>query len=312
MHRALIGLGANLGDREQMLDEAVSRLAGAAGTLLARSVWHESAPVGGPASQPCFVNGAVLIETELAAPALLRTLHTIENELGRQRSERWAARTIDLDLLLYDNLVLDTPELTLPHPRMAFRRFVLQPAAEIAPDMLHGPTGWAIGRLFEHLVAAPPYLAITGLPGTKKMDLARQIAEQSAARLILDPGGGGPETDRIDRRAELLDRAAWPLSRWTISDFWFDESLAWMTAQNNDALRAAVERAWRDRRAAVMAPKLLAVLEPATSTAAAPNRYFDAIRELASRPGHGPVIWLCGDDLEGAATELRAALHAMR
>lgn len=312
MHRALIGLGANLGDREQTLDGAVTQLAGSSGTLTARSSWHETAPVSGPAGQPCFVNGAALLETELAAPVLLRTLQTIENELGRQRSERWAARTIDLDLLLYDNLVLDTPELTLPHPRMAFRRFVLQPAAEIAPDMLHGPTGWTVGRLFEHLVAAPPYLAMAGLPGHAKTDIPRRIAAQSGARLILDPTGGGAETDRIALRAELLDRAAWPLDRWTISDFWFDESLAWMAAQNDDDLRAAAERTWRERRPAVMPPKLLAVLEPAASTAAAPNRYFDAIRELASRPGHGPVIWLSSDDLEGAATELLAALQAMR
>lgn len=312
MHRALIGLGANLGDRERTLDMAVTRFAGSAGTLAARSSWHETAPVGGPAGQPSFLNGAVLLETEHSAPALLNTLRTIENELGRQRSGRWAARTLDLDLLLYDELVLHTPELTLPHPRMAFRRFVLQPAAEIAADMLHGPTGWTVGRLFEHLVAAPPYLAIAGMPDNAKTDLARRMAAQSESRLILDPDVGAPETDRIARRAELLDRAAWPLDRWTISDFWFDESLASMIAQSDDAPRDAAERTWRERRPAVMPPKLLAVLEPAASTAAAPKRYFDAVREWASRPGQGPIIWLSSDDLDGAATELLAALHAMR
>ena len=107
-------------------------------------------PIGGPAGQEPFLNAAALLETSLPPAELLARLQRIELHLGRTRETRWAARTLDLDLLLYDNLVLNTPYLTLPHPRMAFRRFVLEPAAEVAPEMAHprlaGPSNacWSI------------------------------------------------------------------------------------------------------------------------------------------------------------------------
>ena len=127
--------------------------------VAAVSCWRETAPVGGPPGQPPFLNGALLAETSLAPHDLLAALQQIENDLGRRRAERWGPRTIDLDLLLYDELVLDTPSLTLPHPRMAWRRFVLEPAAEVAGAMLHPTIGWTIARLLEHLNTARPYVA---------------------------------------------------------------------------------------------------------------------------------------------------------
>ena len=96
--------------------------------------------VGGPAGQRAFLNAAARLETSLPPAELLARLQRIEWHLGRTGAKtRWAARTLDLDLLLYDDLVLSTPYLTLPHPRMAFRRFVLEAAAEVAPEMATAP-----------------------------------------------------------------------------------------------------------------------------------------------------------------------------
>jgi 2-amino-4-hydroxy-6-hydroxymethyldihydropteridine diphosphokinase len=188
MPALLIGLGANLGDRQQLLQTAVARLAAHPQIrVVGQSRWYETSPVGGPADQSPFLNGAVLAETPLDPPDVLGLLQQIEHGLGRQRRVRWGPRSIDLDLLLYDQLVLRTPSLSLPHPRMAWRRFVLEPAAEVAASMVHPTIGWTIGRLLDHLNAAVPYVVITGPLVTGKRQLAKRVAEETGARLVVDP-----------------------------------------------------------------------------------------------------------------------------
>ncbi len=131
---ALIGLGSNLGDREATLSGAIAALAHTPGVIV-RSVssFHETEPAGGPPGQGMFLNAAVAIETALDPFELLGVLQTIESRFGRVRTVRWGERTLDLDLLLYDDRIIDTPELQIPHPRIAVRRFVLEPLAEVAP-----------------------------------------------------------------------------------------------------------------------------------------------------------------------------------
>lgn len=130
MTRAYVGVGANLGERERTIESAIAALPG----VVAVSALRETDPVG-VVDQPRFLNGAVALETRLSARELLDTLLGIERSLGREREERWGPRTIDLDLLLYGGLELDEPGLTLPHPRLHERRFVLEPLAEIAPEL---------------------------------------------------------------------------------------------------------------------------------------------------------------------------------
>ena len=133
--RALVALGANLGDARKNLLEAVERMASRPEIeILATSSFIRTAPVGGPSGQPPFLNGAALIRTTASPFETLTILHEIEKSLGRERKVFWGARTIDLDLILYDDLVLSTPELTIPHPRLQWRHFVLDPACEIAPN----------------------------------------------------------------------------------------------------------------------------------------------------------------------------------
>jgi 2-amino-4-hydroxy-6-hydroxymethyldihydropteridine diphosphokinase len=143
--RAYVGLGANLGDREETIRRAVGLLDAEEGIeLVAVSTLRETDPVG-YADQPPFLNGAAAIDTELAPRRLLEGLLAVERELGRVRAEgpRYGPRTIDLDLLLYGDVVLDEPGLTVPHPRLAERRFVLEPLHELDPG-LHLPDGRAV------------------------------------------------------------------------------------------------------------------------------------------------------------------------
>ncbi|MDP3085904.1 MAG: 2-amino-4-hydroxy-6-hydroxymethyldihydropteridine diphosphokinase [Rubrivivax sp.] len=132
--RAYIGLGANLGDARAAVDAAFTALAALAGTqLLARSSLYRSAPW--EAGGPDFINAVAALQTTLAPLALLQQLHSIEAAHGRQRAERNAPRTLDLDLLAWGDLSLRSAELTLPHPRLHERAFVLRPLLEIEPAL---------------------------------------------------------------------------------------------------------------------------------------------------------------------------------
>jgi len=136
---AAIALGSNLasqyGDREANLREAVRRL-GELGEVKAVSSFYDTEPVG-YLDQPRFLNGAAVFETSLDPSALMRALLEIERAMGRERVIAKGPRVIDLDLLLYGNRVMNTAELTLPHPEMQSRRFVLEPLAEIAGEWVH-------------------------------------------------------------------------------------------------------------------------------------------------------------------------------
>jgi 2-amino-4-hydroxy-6-hydroxymethyldihydropteridine diphosphokinase len=136
MASALIALGGNVGDVRSRFGTAITEICRQAqATLVARSSDYETPPWGGVA-QPSFINACIAIETGLGPHALLATLLDIERMFGRdrERETRWGPRTLDLDLIAYDDIALDTPGLTLPHPRLFERAFVLVPLAEIAPD----------------------------------------------------------------------------------------------------------------------------------------------------------------------------------
>jgi 2-amino-4-hydroxy-6-hydroxymethyldihydropteridine diphosphokinase len=145
-----IGLGSNLGDSRSILDSAIDRLQiHPQIEVIAVSSWYLTAPIGPP--QPDYLNGCATLQTILEPLDLLNILHTIEAEFGRVRQEVWGARTLDLDLLLYDCLIIDLPTLQIPHPRMLERTFVLLPLAEIAPDWVEPRSEESIAHLLDRL-----------------------------------------------------------------------------------------------------------------------------------------------------------------
>ena len=134
---AYLSLGSNLGNREQNVREAIRR-ASALGRIVAVSSFYETEPVEFT-DQPWFLNCVVALETAVEPGDLMAELLRIEQEMGRQRVQKKGPRSIDIDILLFGDIVVNTPELTIPHPSMAKRRFVLAPLAELAPE-LHHPT----------------------------------------------------------------------------------------------------------------------------------------------------------------------------
>ena len=148
---AYLLLGSNLGDREARLAQARQDLAATAGHLIAASALYETA-AWGLEDQPAFLNQVLALETELDAPTLLAACLAAEQQQGRERLVRWAARTLDVDILLFGEEIIATPTLAVPHPALPARRFALVPLAELVPQLVHPQ----LHRTIAELLAACP------------------------------------------------------------------------------------------------------------------------------------------------------------
>lgn len=151
MKKAYVGLGSNLGEREHLIRTAAERLNLIPGTELVRvSSLYDTKPVG-DIEQPDYLNAVALVLTELDPERLLWNLLLIERELGRSRRRRWEPRPIDLDLIFFDNAVVEKPGLTVPHPEAHKRAFVLVPMSELAPNLVHPVLGKTMAELLGEL-----------------------------------------------------------------------------------------------------------------------------------------------------------------
>jgi len=330
MALALVGIGSNIGARSAQLDEAVALLRQTP-NIDVRTVsrLHETLPIGGPAGQGPFLNGALLLETSLAPEALFQIFSDIEKRLGRQRDIRWQARTLDLDLLLYDRLQISLPALSIPHPRFAYRRFVVEPAAEIAPDLVHPVIGWTMAQLRNHLRHAKPYVAIAGPAHSGKTRLAAALAEHFAGRTIDSPrlppaqpesGASGRllawELELLAERGSLLAARTWSdEAALAVSDFWFDQSLAYGRLRLEPRALSELTARHKALAAAVVPPKLLIVLtppqaEPLSATLLPADPLQQALAALLG-PGLGPILQAPADDWDDLWAEVSAAVAAM-
>jgi 2-amino-4-hydroxy-6-hydroxymethyldihydropteridine diphosphokinase len=230
MPTVYLGLGANLGEREANIRRALEMLAERGVGVRVVSALIETEPVGGPSGQPMFLNGAALVETDLSPRELLEACGEVESALGRDRSGgRWAARPIDIDILVYGQRVIDAPDLTVPHPRMAERGFVLEPLAEIAPGLSVPGTGRTVAELWAAYNAESSrpawkarsvpwrHIAVEGPMGVGKTTLAARLAHELGYRLVLE----SPETNpflpmmyKDRRRWAFHAQVAFLLDRW--------------------------------------------------------------------------------------------------
>lgn len=146
--KSAISLGSNIGDSRAILDGALKIISETTGiTVQTCSSYYSTAPIG--PEQPDFLNACTLLQVGLTPQALLKTLLDIEQHFGRVRLEYWGPRTLDLDILLFEDIIVSTPDLKIPHPYMTQRAFVLVPLAEIAPDWIEPVSGEAIAQLVE-------------------------------------------------------------------------------------------------------------------------------------------------------------------
>ena len=314
MATCLLALGSNVGDREATLREALAAIDATPGVALQRqSGWYATAAVGGPPNQGEFINAAAVVECSLGPAELLATLHQIESLCGRHRRERWAARTCDIDLILYGDQVIRLPGLNVPHPNMSFRRFVLQPAAEIAGEMIHPTIGWSIERLLSHLQHASDLVAILSPLEPRRIELATTLADQIGGAVVDVPTFEG---------VALL----WPqqLTSW-VRRGGRNAPAARVAATGGAALR---NREAHDQSPPVPAadfPKLSVILDcgaaempavisdwtgpiiPPGISVSQSERWSDVL----DRPGRGPTLHLDATDMAHVYPEVFAAVQAV-
>lgn len=285
MARCLLGLGSNLGDREATLKTALTAIDALPDVQLRKhSQWLHTQPIGGPVGQGEFLNGVALVDTTIAPLILLKELQQIEQRLGRQPGDRWAPRPIDIDMLLYDRQVLEQEMIMLPHPRLTFRRFVLQPAAEIAPKMIHPVIGWTIERLLLHLDRASDLVAIVSPSETRRRSVTEMLTARFAAKPTAQPelGAAAPH---------------WPADLTT-----------WIAISSPPSSeRSAVATSGLPYAAATF-PKLTILLDGDPAT---PPNVQTKWSPIVRQPGRGPTLRLTSADPAILQAEASAAIQSI-
>jgi 7,8-dihydro-6-hydroxymethylpterin-pyrophosphokinase len=308
--------------------------------------------VGGPTGQADFVNAAAAVETSLSPHALVERLQDIEAQFGRARIERWGPRTLDLDLLLYGEEQIHDGQLVVPHPRMTFRRFVLEPAAEVASEMVHPVTGRRIGELLTHLRVAAHYVAIGGISRSARTWLAGALARNLGGPLLLEerisaetatehqsPVPPLAQTVRfVEQASGLVHRDYWsahaqlfPLLGGegtgaepappapAVSSFWLGQWRLWAclyapgeAAQAGGAVTKLL-KALETSLDHVVQPRLVVWLDVVPAmTPRMEERLAACLDELFSRSCVGPLLRLAHNDPDLMLTECTAAIEAMQ
>lgn len=333
MATCLIGLGANVGHRQALLEEALDAIQSTSRMeIVATSSWHETRPVGLNAPASPFLNGAAVMRTDLAPSAVLSRLLAVESQLGRVRSQRWESRPVDLDLLLYDDRIEISDNLVIPHPRLSFRRFVLEPACEIAPSWRDPVSERRLEQLLDHLNQTPPYVVIVAGNRASVANLLTDLPEQTTLPVTVLSREAEVHTEPVDPascsidaplewlecRMARVNEALAGGDRWLVSDEWLPLMIEQLHGSGHEPADQPVSVPWNALSNRWPQPKLLVLAvdqaagEPLTESplgvgAAIPEGVH---REWVRRHG-GPWLVIDMRDPSWSRRELIAALEAM-
>ena len=283
-----IGLGGNLGDRRALLLRARALIAERIGTVLQTAPFYETA-AWGVANQPDYLNTVLEVRSAHPPEHLLRALLRIETELGRERLVRWGSRTVDLDLLFDNARVLETDQLTLPHPRLHERNFVLRPMCDLAPHFVHPVLGQTVQTLLHQSPDTLPvrplpellhsYLVIEGNIGAGKTTLSKMLADDFGSKLILEEFSDNPFLPHFyenperyaltvelffttERHKQLRDHLAQTdlFQRGTVADYTFPKTQIFANVNLKDDELQLFQRLYRIMNASFPPPDLLVYL----------------------------------------------------
>ena len=281
---AYIGLGSNLGDRHSSITSALDMLRQAEHIEFVRvSEVIQTAPLAG-LNQPDYLNAVAEIETGLSAQALYRKLAEIETSLGRSRDEKWSSRVIDLDLLLFGSAIIDTPDLTVPHPQMHLRSFVLSGLCRLNPQLIHPVMGEPMGELIARLNGKdfvlrpdlPQLISVAGIIGVGKTTVAQKLASSLNCSLLLEPYDKNPYLPEVyagkkelaldsqlyflNSRIEQLNPQTLIRKRTAVSDYIFDKELIYAGRLLSPQQLASYEKSYQPLANKVAAPVLVIYL----------------------------------------------------
>jgi deoxyguanosine kinase len=281
---AYIGLGGNLDDRQGYINSALKMLDDVSGVEVARvSELIETAPLAN-ADQPQYLNAVAELKTTLSPDDLLRTLINIENLLDRQRGEKWSSRTIDLDILLFGNEIIDSPDLTLPHPQMHLRSFVLNGLCELNPNLIHPvlkePVRELTNRLngcdFTYNSDVPQLISIAGVIGVGKTTLARELSSRFDCPMLPEPYDTNPfmpdvyagkkelaldsQLYFLTSRVEQLNYNILKTGKTYVSDYVFDKELIYSKETLTPEQLVLYEKIYQSSNSKVALPVLVIYL----------------------------------------------------
>ena len=284
MTTAYIGLGSNLGDREDFIHKALKMLAETKDIEVARvSDLIETTPLGG-ASQPKYLNAVAQIKTALIAEDLHKTLVNIETSLGRTRKEKWSPRTIDLDLLLFGEEIINSPDLTVPHPQMHLRSFVLKGLCQFGAELLHPVIKEPMKELAERLSNTdfvpnpelPQLVSVAGIIGVGKTTLTKKLSDLLGGKRVLEAYDTNPfmpdvyagrkelaldsQLFFLTSRIEQLNHNTLAEGQIAISDYIFDKELIYARQLLNMQQLALYEKVYPPFSAEVTPPVLVIYL----------------------------------------------------